>query len=52
MENLYISYINGRETNGNDFEYYDPYKSGATFWSSLKVFTGHRQKMKFRRFTI
>ena len=24
MENLYISYINGRETNGNDFEYYEP----------------------------
>ena len=44
--------LNGKETNGNDFEYYDPYKSGATFWSSLKVFTGHRQKMKFRKFII
>ena len=44
--------LNGKETNGDDFEYYDPYKSGATFWSSLKVFTGHRQKMKFRKFII
>lgn len=44
--------LNGKETNGNDFEYFDPYKSGTTFWSSLKIFTGHRQKMKFRRYTI
>ena len=44
--------LNGKETNGNDFEYFDPYKSGTTFWSSLKIFTGHRQKMKFRKYTI
>ena len=40
--------INGKETKGDDFEYYDPYKSGTTSWSSLFVFTGHRQKMKHR----
>ena len=44
--------LNGKETNGDDFEYYDPYKSGTTFWSNLMIFTGHRQKMKFRKHTI
>ena len=40
--------INGKETKGDDFEYYDPYERKQTFWSSLTVFTGHRQKMKHR----
>lgn len=39
--------INGRETNGNDFEYYEPYK-GKSFWSNLIIFTGHRQKIKYK----
>ena len=40
--------INGKETKGDDFEYYDPDESGDAHWSSLVVFTGHRQKMKHR----
>jgi len=47
--------ISGRETKGDNFEYFDPYKSGdrdIAYWSSLKIFTGHRQKMKYRKYTI
>ena len=40
--------INGKETKGNNFEYYDPYKNETTCWSSLTIFTGHRQKIKYR----
>ena len=40
--------INGKETKGDDFEYYDPYQNGTTSWSSLFIFTGHRQKVKHR----
>ena len=40
--------INGKETKGDDFEYYDPNESGVISWLSLFVFTGHRQKMKHR----
>ena len=40
--------INGKETKGDNFEYYDPYKDGTTSWSNIFVFTGHRQKMKHR----
>lgn len=41
--------INGKETKGNDFEYYDPYVNETSFWSSLIIFTGHRQKMKYKK---
>ena len=41
--------INGKETNGDDFEYFDPYKNKSTSWPSLQVFTGHRQKMKYSK---
>ena len=44
--------INGKETKGDNFEYYDPYKNDTTYWSSLMIFTGHRQKMKYRKNTI
>ena len=40
--------INGRETSGDDFEYYDPYK-GKSFWSNLIIFACHRQKMKYKK---
>ena len=39
--------ISGKETNGNDFEYYDPYSTGTNYWSSLIIFTCHRQDMKY-----
>ena len=42
--------INGKETRGNDFEYYDPYKNETTSWSWLKIFTCHRQKMKYKNY--
>ena len=44
--------ISGRETKGDNFEYFDPYNDHITSWSRLKVFTAHRQKMKFRKYTI
>ena len=44
--------INGKETKGDDFEYYDPNKNDTTFWSSLMIFTGHRQKLKHRDYSI
>ena len=47
--------ISGRETKGDNFEYFDPYKSGNRYiacWSNLIIFTGHRQKMKYRKYTI
>ena len=44
--------INGKETEGENFEYFDPYSNGTTFWSSLMIFTGHRQKMKYRKNAI
>lgn len=40
--------INGRETKDNDFEYYDPYDNGTSFWSSLIIFACPRQKMKYK----
>ena len=40
--------INGKETFGNNFEYFDPISNETTYWSSLIIFTGHRQKMKYR----
>ena len=39
--------INGRETKGDEFEYYDPNSKKPGLWSSLTVFTANRQKMKF-----
>ena len=44
--------INGKETEGENFEYFDPYSNDTTFWSSLMIFTGHRQKMKYRKNAI
>ena len=44
--------INGKETKGDNFEYYDPYQNETAYWSSLTIFTGHRQKMKYRRYTF
>ena len=40
--------INGKETKGDNFENYDPVKNDSTFWSSLMIITGHRQKMRYR----
>ena len=39
--------LNGKETKGDDFEYFDPYKNETVSWSKLMIFTGHRQKMKY-----
>ena len=44
--------INGKETKGDNFEYYDPYKNSTTYWSNLMIFTGHRQKMKYRKYSL
>ena len=41
--------INGKETFGDNFEYFDPISNETTYWSSLIIFTGHRQKMKYRK---
>ena len=40
--------INGKETFENDFEYFDPNSNDTVSWSYLTIFTGHRQKMKYK----
>jgi hypothetical protein len=40
--------INGKETKGDDFEYYDPSDNGTSYWDSLTVFVCPRQKLKYR----
>jgi hypothetical protein len=45
----YISVnINGKETKGNDFEYYDSNETGKVFWSKLIIFVGYIQEMKYK----
>ncbi len=44
--------INGRETKGDEFEYYDPYANQTAFWSSLTIFIANRQKMKYGKYRI
>lgn len=44
--------ICGKETKGDNFEYYDPNSNDTAFWSNLLIFTGYRQKMKYRKNTI
>ena len=40
--------VNGKETKGDDFEYYDPSDNGTSFWDSLTIFVCQRQKLKYR----
>ena len=40
--------INGKETKGDNFEYFNPYKNETASWSKLMICTGHRQKMKYK----
>ena len=40
--------LNGKETVGDNFEYYDQNKNKVVSWSYLSVFTGYRQKMKYK----
>ena len=40
--------INGRETKGDDFEYFDTDENGTTTWNELIVFACYRQKMKYQ----
>ena len=40
--------INGKETQGNNFEYYDTNESGTTFWSKLIICVGYIQEMKYK----
>ena len=40
--------INGKETKGDDFEYYDPSDNGTSYWDSLTIFVCPRQKLKYR----
>ena len=40
--------INGKETKGNNFEYYDTNESGTSFWSKLIICVGYIQKMKYK----
>ena len=44
--------INGKETFENDFEYFDPNSNDTVSWSYLTIFTGHRQKMKYKEKTV
>lgn len=45
----YISVnINGKETKGNDFEYYGTNETGKVFWSKLIIFVGYIQEMKYK----
>ena len=44
--------INGKETREKYFEYFDPYKTGTISWTSLEIFAGHRQKMKYKKNSI
>ena len=45
--------ISGRETKGDNFEYFDPYNDRQICcWTRLVIFAAHRQKMKFRKYTI
>ena len=40
--------INGKETKGDDFEYYDPSDNGTSYWDCLTIFVCPRQKLKYR----
>ena len=40
--------INGKETKGDEFEYYDPSDNGTSYWDSLTVFVCPRQKLKYK----
>jgi hypothetical protein len=40
--------INGRETKGDDFEYFDADENGTVNWNKLSVFACYRQKMKYK----
>ena len=44
--------INGKETKGDEFEYYNPNSKKPAIWSKLIIFTCHRQQMKYSRYTI
>ena len=44
--------INGKETREKYFEYFEPYKTGTISWTSLEIFAGHRQKMKYKKNSI
>ena len=44
--------INGKETKGDEFEYYNPNSKKPAIWSKLIIFTGHRQQMKYNKYTI
>lgn len=41
--------LNGMETKGNDFEYYDTDENGKVEWSELKIFACYRQEMKYKK---
>ena len=41
--------INGKETKGNNFEYYDTNESGTAFWSKLIICVGYIQEMKYKK---
>jgi len=40
--------INGKETKGDDFEYFDADENGTATWSELLVFACYRQKIKYK----
>ena len=40
--------INGKETKGDDFEYFDTDENGTTTWTELVIFACYRQKMKYK----
>ena len=40
--------INGKETKGDNFEYFDANENGKASWTELVIFACHRQNMKYR----
>ena len=36
-----------KETEGNNFEYFDPFENGSAMWTDLTIYTIEKQKIKF-----
>ena len=40
--------INGKDTKGDDFEYFDANETGTTAWTYLLIFACYKQKIKYK----
>lgn len=49
IENGEKKYIDtkSKETEGNKFEYFDPYENGSVMWTDLTIYTIEKQEIKF-----